>query len=110
MLLSMEVVAGVGVIRLQGDLDVISAPQLMSAVDDLLDDGARDLVVDCRAVDFVDSCGLRVFLHAHRRAHEQCGIVTVRRPTPFMDHLLQITGLDAVLQIDGTSEPERASH
>jgi anti-sigma B factor antagonist len=102
----MEVVAGVGVIRVQGDLDVISAPKLKEAVDGALVDGARNLVIDCRAVDFVDSSGLRVFLHAHQRSHEHCGIVTVRCPSPFMNHLLQITGLDAVLQIDGTPEPD----
>jgi anti-sigma B factor antagonist len=103
----MEVVRDVGVIRVQGDLDVISAPDLQSAVDRLLGDGARSLVIDCQAVDFIDSSGLRVFVLAHQRAHERSGIVTVRRPSPFIVNLMQITGLDAVLQVDRTSEPEK---
>jgi anti-sigma B factor antagonist len=105
----MEVVGDVGVIRVQGDLDSVSAPQLQSAVDTLLGDGARSLTIDCRAVDFIDSSGLQVFVHAHRRAHERSGVLSVRRPSPFINHLMQITGLDGVLQIDGISEPERTS-
>jgi anti-sigma B factor antagonist len=104
-LLSLEVVGDLGVIRVQGDLDALSAPQLRVAVDNLFRDGVRSLMIDCRAIDFIDSSGLRELLHAHQAAHERSGTVTVRRPSPFTCQLLQITGLDVVLQVDSIPDP-----
>jgi anti-sigma B factor antagonist len=105
----MEVVGDVGVLRISGDVDHVSAPELQTLADKLLNDGARCLVFDCRAVDFVDSAGLRVFLQAHQRTHAQGGTVTMRRPRPFLVRLMQITALDSVLQVDCIPEAERAS-
>jgi anti-anti-sigma factor len=105
----MEVVGDAGVIRISGDVDYLSAPELQAVADKLLDDGARSLVFDCSAVDFVDSGGLRVFVEAHQRADEWGGTVTVRRPRPLVVRVMQITALDSILQIDRVPEADRAS-
>jgi anti-anti-sigma factor len=107
-LLSMEVVGDVGVVRISGDVDHVSAPDLAAVADKLLHDGVRCLVFDCHAVDFVDSAGLRVFVQAYERAHENGGTVTVRRPSTLMFRLLRLTALTSVLQVDHLPQAEWA--
>ena len=70
----------------------------------MLGDGARSLVIDVDGVDFMDSSGLRALIEAHRRAHAQGGTITVRYPSPFIHRLLQITGVDTVVHVDGVPE------
>ena len=106
MQLSTEVVGDVGVIRVRGEVDSIEAPNLDDAAMDLLGDGARSLVIDCRDIDFIDSAGLQVMVRAYKEATTHGGTVTVRRPSAFTLRLLQTVGLDTVLIIDGLPEPD----
>lgn len=46
-------------LRVRGELDIASAPQLGSAVADLLQPGATSLVVDLTETSFLDSSGAR---------------------------------------------------
>jgi anti-anti-sigma factor len=110
MKLSTEVVDDVGVIRIRGEVDSTEAPSLDDAAMDLLGDGARSLVIDCRDIAFIDSAGLQVLVRAHQEAHAHGGTVTVRRPSAFTLRLLQTVGLDTVLIIDGLPESDSTVH
>jgi anti-sigma B factor antagonist len=101
MFMNMEVVGDVGVIRVRGEVDLLEAPRLDEVAQKMLGDGAHTLVIDLDGVPFMDSSGLRVLIEAHRRAHAQGGTVTVRHPSRFIHSLLQLTGLDQVLLVDG---------
>ena len=92
--LSMEVVGCVGTIRVWGEVDAVSAPTLQDVADRMLRDGARDLVIDCRDIEFIDSTGLRAILHVCLRTQDGGGTATLRSPTEQTSRLLRITGLD----------------
>jgi anti-sigma B factor antagonist len=55
------------VIRIDGELDVATAPALERALDAARVDGA-DVTVDLTGTTFLDSCGLNVLLAAARKA------------------------------------------
>jgi anti-anti-sigma factor len=95
-----EVVEDLGVIRVNGEIDLADADQLSRTADRMLEQGAHSLVIDCAEVDFMDSRGIRALVLAHQHAHQQGGTVTVHRPSPFIHNLLQITGLAGVLIVD----------
>jgi anti-sigma B factor antagonist len=44
----------------RGELDLVTAPALQSALQDLLDANVRHIVLDLRELEFIDSTGLRV--------------------------------------------------
>lgn len=60
-------------------------------------DGDSDVRVDCSAVTFMDSSGLRALLAAHNRLAGSGGSVRVVDASPFVRRLLDVAGLAPVL-------------
>jgi anti-anti-sigma factor len=96
---STETVAGSVVIRLQGELDMATAPQFARLLNAALDIGASTLVLDLAGLSFLDSSGIHVLLSAHHRAGHECSFV-VRSPTGAVLKVLRLTGLDQLMVIE----------
>jgi anti-sigma B factor antagonist len=58
------------VLAVSGEVDLATGPALRERLNELADGGARQVVVDLRQVDFLDSIGLGVLLAAYRRLRE----------------------------------------
>lgn len=58
---------GVTLVVFAGSLDSNTAPQAQKTLDEMLAAGARKVVVDCTALDYISSAGLRVLLGAAKR-------------------------------------------
>jgi anti-sigma B factor antagonist len=76
-----------------GEVDSTSAPQLRDAIDGLLDDDVRELVLDLDRVTFLDSAGLAVLAGTHRRTGTAGVRFRVLASTRAVIRPLQITGL-----------------
>ncbi|MFH9352843.1 STAS domain-containing protein [Kitasatospora sp. NPDC017646] len=55
------------VVRLSGELDVLTASELVPELLGLASDGDRELVLDLSGVSFCDSAGASAFLQVNRR-------------------------------------------
>jgi anti-sigma B factor antagonist len=97
---STEVRDGVGFIAVVGEVDGSTSAELRDAFLAVLGDGARDLVIDCAELTFIDSSGLGALITANRAASLQFGSVTIRNPSAMVLRLLEITGLDSRLVIE----------
>lgn len=85
-------------IRGSGELDVASAPQLQRALYEGLA-SARLVVVDLRALTFIDSTGLHTLLAADAQARlSECRLVLIRGCSP-VERLLELSGLTHLLEI-----------
>lgn len=85
---------------LSGDLDPHTSPYLQGVIDERLGEDASTAVLDVRAVDFIDSAGLRVFADTHRRLSGAGGTLIVRQPTAALEKLLSVTGLADHVTVD----------
>lgn len=70
---SIIVGADCAVLRIGGEVDVYTAPQLRERVIQLLANGVRHIIADLREVDFLDSTGLGALVGSLRRLREQDG-------------------------------------
>ncbi len=84
-------------VRVSGDLDLASVPQLRSCLADQIGGGRAHLVIDLSGVTFCDSTALGVFIGAHRRAVAARGDIEFRDPPPELRRLFTVSGLDSVL-------------
>jgi anti-sigma B factor antagonist len=90
-------------LKLQGEIDLESAPELERRLHDL--GPAHDVVLDAAEVEFIDSSGLRVVISAHQD-HQAAGTrLVITNPSPVVTNLLSITGLADHLNVDLRARP-----
>ena len=90
------------VLSVVGDVDVATAPRLVSHVADALRRGARALVLDLRAVDFMDSAGLAALLNVLRRATAANALLVLAELQPQVRRLLADTRVDVQFVVTDT--------
>jgi anti-sigma B factor antagonist len=103
--LQVTTTAGYTVVEVGGEIDLASAPELRDCLNHTIDAGSRQLVVDLRQVDFIDSEGLGVLVGARRRLlqdrHHDGGIQLVCA-NGLVLRVLRISGLDRVFPLHAT--------
>ena len=87
---------GERVIRLRGELDIESAPELERVLVRSRPAGQR-LVLDLAELKFMDSTGLRVLLRAREAADEGRWEISLRNVPPTIRRLFDMTGVQAAL-------------
>src|SRR6478752_161014 len=81
------------VVRLRGELDLETAPEL----DQVLSDTNSEIIVDLAELDFMDAQGLTVLSAADRRARQHGDRVSVVHASPLVQRMFRITGLEHLL-------------
>ncbi len=75
-----------------GELDMASADQLHDAVRELEAAGFGSIVIDLRAIDFIDSTGLRMLLSLRNDAKRNGHALTLMPAGPAASRIFDITG------------------
>lgn len=96
--------AGTGVVELFGEVDVYSAPQAKQAMQELIDNGVTNLLIDLQNTDYLDSTAMGVLVGMLRRVAENNGWVRLVGPRPRVRRLFEITRLDQILPIFETED------
>ncbi|MBQ1024571.1 STAS domain-containing protein [Micromonospora sp. C95] len=88
--------AGHAELRLTGDLDFDSAPELVDVVATLRREGFEQFVIDLSGVSMCDSSGLSAFVVAHRGGSVPLRLIGVNAT---LRQLLDRTGLAELLEL-----------
>ncbi|MFN0092397.1 MAG: STAS domain-containing protein [Acidimicrobiales bacterium] len=86
-------VAHAWVVTASGEIDASSCHHLDEKLNELIDGGARLLILDLRDVEFIDSSGLRTIVAASNRLIAERGQLLVQGVSGAVERVLQITGL-----------------
>ncbi|MDG4758276.1 STAS domain-containing protein [Micromonospora sp. WMMD710] len=96
-------------LRLAGELDLSTAPELTAAIDRLTEAGERRVLLDLTDLTFCDSTGMAVFVRGDNRAAADGGWLRVVGANGRVERVLRVTGLAEVLRYEpDTVDP--ASH
>jgi anti-anti-sigma factor len=97
------------VVRVRGEVDTATAPQMGQAIDAQLV-RRRRVVLDLSEVEFMDLHGLAVLMRANRRVRVDGGSFALERPAPCVIRLLELVRLDGEIPIlpDGSAPPHAA--
>ncbi|WP_380169422.1 STAS domain-containing protein [Jannaschia sp. R86511] len=87
------------VVEVGGEIDVYTAPQLRSALNDAVAAGARHLVVDMSGTEFLDSTGLGVLVGGLKRVRTMDGDLELVCASEKILKVFRITGLTKVFTI-----------
>jgi anti-sigma B factor antagonist len=66
-----ELSNGAAILVLSGEIDLATAPHVVSKFQELADRDLTNVIIDAREVDFIDSTGLHAFVKGKRIVHEK---------------------------------------
>jgi anti-anti-sigma factor len=87
-------------IALFGDIDLVRKVELVELTTAFRHSGARDLDVDLRGVEFMDSTGIGALFRLRRLAEERAGTLRLVAPTRPVRRALDVAGLSELVRID----------
>ncbi len=92
------------IVSLQGQINSANAAGIESDVVALVDGGAKNLVLDFSALDYISSAGLRMVLVVAKRLKAEGGQLVLCGMQPHVREVFDISGFLAILNV----EPGRA--
>jgi anti-sigma B factor antagonist len=95
------------VVTVVGELDLATSPLLVTELDQVRALGSGLVVVDLSACEFIDSSGLNALVNAHSELEGNGRRLIVVCHDPKILKVLEIAGLDQVLEIVASLEAVR---
>ena len=86
-------------LRLAGEIDMLTAAQLSTVVNEVLADPPPRIVLDMGGVSFCDSQGLGTLVVLSRKASHARSLLVLSNVGDFLLRVLDITGLRSALMI-----------
>jgi anti-sigma B factor antagonist len=96
----LELLGEVGVLRISGETDLQTAPQLRSDLAEAMTVGTGDLVLDLTGLEFMDSTALCLFITTQETLRGQHRSLVLAVAPGHMRRLFEITGLEATFAIE----------
>ena len=93
------------VITVSGRIDTATSSEFEEALEDLIEKGKKNLVMDFAAVDFLSSSGLRVLVTIRKKLRQAGGDIVLATPSERAADSFEIAGLDKLFP----SYPDRES-
>lgn len=100
--LQINAVSGFKTISIDGRLDTTTYPELEKALITLFDGGDHRLIIDCTAMDYVSSSGLRVFLMILKKIKAVNGQLTICGLQPAIHNIFEISGFLSIFNLTDT--------
>lgn len=93
---------GVTLVAVAGKLDSNTSPTAQQALEEILAGGARTIVLDCTALDYISSAGLRVLLGAAKRLTGSGGALRLFGLNESVREVFEISGFATILAVFAT--------
>lgn len=94
--------ADVSLVALAGHLDTNTSAAAQEALDALVAGGARAIVLDCTALEYISSAGLRVLLGTVKRLERNGGKLHLFGLNETVREVFDISGFSTILPVFGT--------
>ncbi len=84
-----------------GEIDIYTSPKFKQKVLDAFDKYNRDLLIDCKKLEYMDSTGLGAFIYILKKVKEKDHKIYIQNIKPNIKKLFDITKLDKLFIIRG---------
>jgi anti-sigma B factor antagonist len=88
------------ILAVTGEVDTFTSSGLRDALNEAIDSGAVQIILDVSDMEFIDSTGLGVLVGALKRVRERDGSMTLRKPRQSAMQVLSIVGLTSHFEIE----------
>ena len=99
-----EKIGNFTVLKIKGRIDTVHSSALEGEVNQLFDNGEKNLIFNCSGMDYISSSGLRVFLVAQKKAISINGKLYLSNMQPAIQEIFRISGFSNLFRIFDTQE------
>lgn len=87
------------VLRVSGELDIVTAPTLATYLDIALTSAPSVVIVDLIGVDFISSAAFTLLVETHRLTERTTTSLRVAADGPATSRPLQVSGIDQIIDL-----------
>jgi len=92
----------VALVEVRGRIDSMTASQLGEGLSEPIQNGFIHIVLDLSGVDYMSSAGLREIVGALKKVRREKGDLRIAQPSERVFEVIEMAGLDTILQIFDT--------
>ncbi|MBM0231946.1 STAS domain-containing protein [Micromonospora sp. STR1_7] len=96
------------VLEVRGELDMATSPQLREGLQQLIDAGDRQVVVDLAGVGFMDSSALGALVVMFKALRDVDGRLSLAAAQPAVRSVLTVTSVDKVIDVYDSAQAAEA--
>lgn len=87
------------IVAIAGSLDSITSPQAQQALDAIVAQGAKKVAVECTALDYISSAGLRVLLGLAKQLAAKGGALRTFGLNQTVREVFEISGFSTIFKV-----------
>ena len=99
-----EKVQNFTVLRIEGRIDTVRSSVLENEINQLFNNGEKNLILNCKEMNYISSSGLRVFLVAQKKAIALNGKLMLCNMQSGIQEIFRISGFSNLFKIFETQE------
>lgn len=93
----------------EGNLDTNTAPDAETAINKLLDDGARKILINFENLNYISSAGLRILLGTAKKMKSISGTLIICSLNQTVQEVFDISGFSTILSLAANETDALAS-
>ncbi|RAP36447.1 anti-anti-sigma factor [Candidatus Marinamargulisbacteria bacterium SCGC AAA071-K20] len=101
---SVETVEGKCLIKVEGRLDTLTAPELEQVVVQVINEGQDKIILDLSQAEYISSAGFRVFIVAQKKTKPTGGQVVLMGVNDEIKEIFDISGFTRLFTFSATLE------
>jgi anti-anti-sigma factor len=101
---------GVAVVYFFGKMDTRTSPEAEKYINQLIDEGDSNILMNFEELDFISSTGLRVILATGKKLMVSNGKLTLCNPNITVNDVLKMSGFNRMFGVFDTEEEALASY
>lgn len=87
------------IVSVEGRVDTTNADEFEKAVMEVVNSGVNILILNCSALNYISSSGLRVFLIVHKKIMANKGQLRLCSLQPGISEIFEISGFTSIFSI-----------
>lgn len=95
----MTIIGNIAVVKVEGRMDTVSAPQFEKSMQEWMGQGHKDFVVDLSRLDYISSSGLRSVLVVAKKAQAAGGCMACCSVQGVVKKVFEVSGFSNILPI-----------
>ena len=100
--IDVDEIGEVSVIRISGKLDTLASIEAQDKLTKIIDDGAKNILIDFEKLDYISSYGLRLLLLGTQDVKRVSGQLRICNLSPVVQEVFDVSGFTTIIPVSNS--------